>query len=113
MNEPRCCSTNCSREWRGTVSDSGFVPDGWGQRFCRNAVDRPRQAHHYRNAVAALPLPLVAAELADGTLAALPWRPSWLVTAYGFVYRRDRTLSPAALAFMEEVRRTEAALVAD
>jgi DNA-binding transcriptional LysR family regulator len=64
------------------------------------------------NAVAALPLPLVAADLAEGTLAALPWRPSWLVTAYGFVYRRDRTLSPATLAFMEEVRWTEAALVA-
>lgn len=62
------------------------------------------------DAIAALPRMLVAAELTDGSLAALTWRPAWLCTNYGFIYRRDRTLPPAALAFMTEVRAIEAAL---
>jgi len=64
------------------------------------------------NAIAALPHVVIAAEVRAGTLATLPWRPAWLHTGYGFVYRRDRTLSPAALAFMREVRAAEAELVA-
>lgn len=64
------------------------------------------------NAIAALPRALVADELAEGTLAALDWRPPWLHTGYGFACRRDRTLSPAAVAFMDEVRREEQALAA-
>jgi DNA-binding transcriptional LysR family regulator len=59
---------------------------------------------------AALPQALVAAELTEGSLAALAWRPPWLTTNYGFVYRRDRTLSPAAQAFIAEVRAIEAGL---
>jgi DNA-binding transcriptional LysR family regulator len=62
------------------------------------------------DAIAALPRALVATELADGSLATLDWRPPWLHTDYGFVYRRDRTLPPAALAFMTEVRTIEARL---
>ncbi|MBM4221801.1 MAG: LysR family transcriptional regulator substrate-binding protein, partial [Gammaproteobacteria bacterium] len=62
------------------------------------------------DAVAALPRALVNDELADGSLAALAWRPPWLCTNYGFIYRRDRTLPPAALAFMSEVRMTEGLL---
>jgi DNA-binding transcriptional LysR family regulator len=62
------------------------------------------------DAIAALPGVLVTEELAAGTLAALGWRPAWLRTGYGFVYRRDRTLSPAAIAFINEVRAEEAAL---
>jgi DNA-binding transcriptional LysR family regulator len=64
------------------------------------------------NAIAALPFVLVKDELAAGTLAAVPWHPPWLHTGYGFVYRRDRTLSPAAIAFINEVRAAEAALAA-
>ena len=62
------------------------------------------------DAIAALPSALVAAELADGSLAALAWRPPWLQTNYGFVYPKDRTLSPAARAFVDEVRAVEAGL---
>lgn len=64
------------------------------------------------DAVAALPAALVAKELAARELAALAWRPAWLTTGYGFAYRRDRTLPPAALAFMTEVRRIEDSLAA-
>jgi DNA-binding transcriptional LysR family regulator len=60
--------------------------------------------------IAALPRVLVAAELASGQLAALRWRAPWLHTGYGFVYRRDRTLSPAAQAFIAEVRAIESDL---
>ncbi len=62
------------------------------------------------DAIAILPCALVAAELAAGELAVLPWRPAWLHTSYGFVYRRDRTLSPSALAFIAEVKAIEAML---
>lgn len=62
--------------------------------------------------IAALPRVLVDAELAAGELAALPWRPRWLRTGYGFVYRRDRTLSASASAFMAEVRVIESGLQA-
>lgn len=64
------------------------------------------------NAVAALPRVVIAGELRAGTLASLAWRPPWLHTAYGFVYRRDRTLAPAAQAFIAEVRAAEEALSA-
>jgi DNA-binding transcriptional LysR family regulator len=63
------------------------------------------------DAIAALPRVLVDAELAGRSLAALNWRPAWLHTNYGFVYRRDRTLSPAARAFIEEVRAVESRLI--
>ena len=64
------------------------------------------------DAIAALPRVLVAADIAAGRLVALPWQPDWLHTNYGFVYRRDRTLSPAVQAFIAEVRAIEASLEA-
>ncbi|MCC7256749.1 MAG: LysR family transcriptional regulator [Gammaproteobacteria bacterium] len=64
------------------------------------------------DAIAALPRVLMAGDLAAGKLAALPWRPAWLHTNYGFVYRRDRDLSPVARAFVAEVSEIETALAA-
>jgi DNA-binding transcriptional LysR family regulator len=60
------------------------------------------------DAVGVAPLSMLAAEIESGRLAALPTRLPWMTTAYGFVYLRDRPLSPAAEAFMAEVRRVEA-----
>jgi DNA-binding transcriptional LysR family regulator len=65
------------------------------------------------NAIGAAPRRLIARELAEGSLIELPVRLSWLHTAYGFVYLRDRMLSPAALALMAEVRTVEAEIVAE
>jgi DNA-binding transcriptional LysR family regulator len=62
------------------------------------------------NAIAALPRALVATELRNRSLAALKWRPPWLKTGYGFVYRKDRSLSPAAQAFIDEVRAVEGSI---
>lgn len=45
----------------------------------------------------------IAGELADGTLAVLPVKAPKLTTQAGIVHRRDRTLSPLAEAFIEEV----------
>jgi DNA-binding transcriptional LysR family regulator len=64
------------------------------------------------DAVGIAPLSMLAAEIESGRLAALPTRLPWMTTAYGFVYLRDRPLSPAAKAFMGEVRRVEAEAVA-
>ena len=54
---------------------------------------------------------LIAAEIEAGQLVTLPFRPAWLRTKYGFTYLKDRSLAPAALAFMAEVRAVEAELV--
>ena len=49
----------------------------------------------------------IARELREGLLAILPVEAPWLSLNYGFIARRGRTLSPAALAFMETVRTIE------
>ena len=57
---------------------------------------------------------LTALELGrDGRIATLPLRPPWLRTKYGFITLKQRTLSPAAAAFMSEVRAVEAELAAE
>lgn len=60
------------------------------------------------DAVAVAPLSMIAAEVESGQLVALALRLPWMSTGYGFVYLRDRLLSPAAEAFMAEVKRVEA-----
>jgi DNA-binding transcriptional LysR family regulator len=64
------------------------------------------------DAVGAAPLSMIAPEVRSGHLVALPLRLPWMSTGYGFVYLRDRMLSPAAEAFMAEVRSVEAEQVA-
>lgn len=50
----------------------------------------------------------IAEDVVAGRLAIVDFHPPWLVTNYGFIYARNRTLSPAALTFMEEMRAVEA-----
>ncbi len=92
----------------------GFRPDPTGQDLIPSLhVESSALAKKVviaGDAVAILPHALVVAELAAGKLAVLPWRPAWLHTRYGFVYRRDRTLSPSARAFIAEVKAIEATL---
>lgn len=66
----------------------------------------------HSDAVGVAPLVMIADEVRSGRLVALPLRLTWMTTAYGFAYLRDRLLSPAAEAFMAEVRRVEAERVA-
>jgi DNA-binding transcriptional LysR family regulator len=49
----------------------------------------------------------------EGLLCRLPITAPWLHTNYGFVRLKDRTPSPATLAFMARVREVEAALAGD
>lgn len=65
------------------------------------------------DAVSAAPLSLIARDIQAGRLVALKLRAAWLCTSYGFVYRRDRLLSPAAEAFIAEMRAVEAELTSD
>lgn len=65
------------------------------------------------DAVGAAPMILIAREVEAGQLAALSWSASWLRLHYGFLYRRDRMLSPAAEAFIAEVRAVEARIVTE
>jgi DNA-binding transcriptional LysR family regulator len=71
-----------------------------------------RQMVAASDGVAALPRPLVAPALADGSLVALDFAAPWLRTNYGFARPRDRPLSPPAEAFMAEVRAVEAEVAA-
>ena len=57
------------------------------------------------------PLGLIAAEVQAGHLVTLPFRQPWLHTNYGFVYLKERALSPATQAFMAEIKAVELALV--
>jgi DNA-binding transcriptional LysR family regulator len=66
----------------------------------------------HSDAVGLAPLALLAPEIRAGRLLALPLRLDWMHTHYGFVYLRDRQLSPAAQAFMTEVRTVEHGLAA-
>jgi DNA-binding transcriptional LysR family regulator len=59
------------------------------------------------NALSAGPRQLIAKELAEGLVAALPLAVPWLTLNYGFIWRRGRSLSPACLAFMQLVREIE------
>lgn len=53
---------------------------------------------------------LIAHEVQSGELVALPFEAPWFRLNYGFIYLRDRSLSPAAKAYMADVRRLEAEL---
>jgi DNA-binding transcriptional LysR family regulator len=59
------------------------------------------------DAVAMAPLAFIGEEAAAGKLVPLAARVAWMQTGYGFVQLRDATLSPAAEAFKEAVRRVE------
>jgi DNA-binding transcriptional LysR family regulator len=59
------------------------------------------------NSLSASPRQLIAEELADASVVALPLIIPWLTLNYGFIWRRGRSLSPACLAFMQIVREIE------
>ncbi|WP_421696184.1 LysR family transcriptional regulator [Aestuariivirga sp.] len=59
------------------------------------------------DALSAGPRQLIAGELDDASLTALPLSLPWLTLNYGFIWRRGRSLSPACLAFMQLVREIE------
>ncbi len=49
----------------------------------------------------------IAGELANGTLALVPLNLPWLEINYGFITRRGRSLSPAAIAFRDVLKTVE------
>jgi DNA-binding transcriptional LysR family regulator len=59
------------------------------------------------DAISAAPMSLIEKELKSGTLVELTFRAPWLRLNYGFIYLRNRTLSPTAEAFMREVEAIE------
>lgn len=59
------------------------------------------------DAIGVAPANLVERELKSRTLVGLPFDEPWLRLNYGFIHLRDRTLSPAAEAFMSEVEAVE------
>jgi DNA-binding transcriptional LysR family regulator len=62
------------------------------------------------HAISAAPAMLIARHVAAGRLHAMRVPFDWPELDYGFILRRNRTPSPAALAYMDEVRRIDAAL---
>jgi DNA-binding transcriptional LysR family regulator len=66
-----------------------------------------KQVVAHSDAMSAAPLALIEPEINSGILAPIEFEAPWLRLNYGFVYLRDRMLSPAARAFMSEVRLIE------
>jgi DNA-binding transcriptional LysR family regulator len=64
------------------------------------------------NAIAAATLTMIGGEIEAGQIVALPFRPPWLHTNYGFISLRGRALSAAAQALMAEIKAVEAELAA-
>jgi len=60
--------------------------------------------------LAATTLTMLEDKLHSGKLSVVPFAESWLGLNYGFIARPNRTLSPAALGFMNVVREIEAEL---
>ncbi|MFO1091624.1 MAG: LysR family transcriptional regulator [Hyphomicrobiales bacterium] len=67
-----------------------------------------RQVVESSDTISAAPDVLLADPAMTAAFALLPVEAPWLKLNYGFLWRRGRTLSPAAVAFMAEVRAVEA-----
>jgi DNA-binding transcriptional LysR family regulator len=59
------------------------------------------------NAISWAPKALIASELRDGSLVALPFAPSWARLNYGVIRREDRSMTPALEMFLMELRTKE------
>jgi DNA-binding transcriptional LysR family regulator len=77
-------------------------------------IDVPLQVAGFikgSNALAPATLTTMEHELRSGEVVALPTPGIGLVTNYGFIYLKSRSLPPAALAYMQEVRAMEDSIV--
>lgn len=70
-------------------------------------IEHSRQIVLESNAFSAATPLQIEKELKQGILSIIPYKAPWLVTQYGFMYLRDRSLSPAAEKFMDVVREIE------
>jgi DNA-binding transcriptional LysR family regulator len=66
-----------------------------------------KRAVHETNAISWAPKVLIASELRDGSLAALPFTPPWARLNYGTFRRADRPVTPALEMFLVELRAEE------
>lgn len=78
-----------------------------------NTLRLAMEAVAVSDAVGIAPLSVIRLYAPGGQIVALSYRPAWLHTNYGLIYLKDRTLSPAAEAFMTELRAVEADIAAD
>lgn len=107
---PRVASVLVGHKTAGRVDEATgeYVPS-----IEVNTIRLMTEAARTSDAFGLVPL-LTAVELCqDGRLRTLPLRPPWLKTRYGFITLKHRTLSPAAEAFMDEIRAVEAELAAE
>ena len=66
-----------------------------------------KRAVHETNAISWAPKVLIASELHDGSLVALPFAPPWARLNYGIFRRADRPVTPAMEMFLVELRAVE------
>jgi DNA-binding transcriptional LysR family regulator len=85
-----------------------FVPS-----LCFDSFRMIRAVVRASDATTWLPYPLLRDELAAGTFAVIPFEEDWMSLNYGFIWKRNRTLSLAAKAFMTAVREVEAEISSD
>jgi DNA-binding transcriptional LysR family regulator len=66
-----------------------------------------RQIVAESNAFSAATVIQIENELKNGTFSILPFEADWMTLNYGFIFLRNRALSPAAIEYMEIVRHIE------
>jgi DNA-binding transcriptional LysR family regulator len=88
----------------GQIAESGkyFEP----QIECQN-IDACLRIVNGSEAIGVAPVSSLGPLLGKNGVVPVPFDAPWLRTNYGILRLRDRTLSPAAIAFCEEVRAAE------
>jgi DNA-binding transcriptional LysR family regulator len=97
------------------TGEAGWVDPKTGDFVFSIQVDNltaAKQVVSESDAIGVAPTSMIEEELGTGALAVLDFQETWTHLNYGFIHLRDRTLSPATIAFMEEIEAVEADLAA-
>jgi DNA-binding transcriptional LysR family regulator len=98
-----------AKQRAGTVDPaSGFFVPAWEVE----AIATEKRIVAASDVVGCALLSQLRAELEAGILDVVPARFQWMQLGYGLIHLRNRSLSPAAIAFMDECRRQDALLAA-
>jgi DNA-binding transcriptional LysR family regulator len=99
-----------TRHFPKKLGSAGWIDDSTGDFVSAIQVDSITatvQVVANSDAISAAPVSLIEKELKSETLVELPFQAPWLRLNYGFIYLRERTLSPTTETFMREVEAIE------
>ena len=100
------------RGWRAIAHLHADDQRGWDATDQVEVVGTAKRIVAESDLVGGALLTQIEGEIEVGALAVLRYYADWMRLNYGFIYLRNRTVSPAARAFMAEFRRLDAELEA-